>query len=601
LSDRAAGLWKLLGALLDFCGAAQVASGVCVIPDQLTTSRRRLTADYYPLIARAVAALSHDTREQRDALYERARQALLQQLQSVQPPFSGGEIAAELWALDQAIAQVEKPSPQAEAGRPPQREQPKVATPPDPPVQPRPAAHAADARPKMPVRSGWHPMLKGFLAIYATALLVSGFFALKYPPSGSPPVAEIIFGIVATSAIPLIWFMPALAAWYRRKRCREAGLIKHRVRLFARRNASPDTQRELARQLDDRRLFWCHFLPEHKPQARDIIRDELQRRGYAQQAIETWSPAAADVTVPFPIEGPISHQRNERLIRYRTRYFQFFRGFVLCWVLLIAGLIAFETISSGWSFLRRIEFKPLMATITIPPLVLATIAAVAFRNRVMRVLLLRPFGEKRMTGALKRFVRKNVGRSGNVFTLSDRNYKPNILISLLWRLPLEGVDTLILLFTGPFFGSTKRIASIKRERKFRKLERHLLRKHSPSFWSFMGGNQAFNIRTSDPWWQMCIHMLMHSCEIIVIDLSKVKEGTAWELNQLHTKGILDKCVFVVGEQNVGDVEPVLQRYFPGDTRPTVYVYSDKGQLTDKPAYDTRLNRIMAAELAAWGR
>jgi hypothetical protein len=215
--------------------------------------------------------------------------------------------------------------------------------------------------------------------------------------------------------------------------------------------------------------------------------------------------------------------------------------------------------------------------------------------------LLRPFGERRMTSALKRFVRRNVGRSGNVLTLSDRNYKPNIFISLLWRLPLEGVDTLILLFTGPFFGSTKRIASVKRERKFRKLERHLLRKYSPSFWSFMGGNQAFNIRTSDPWWKMCIHMLMHSCEIIVIDLSKVKEGTAWELNQLHDKGILGKCMFVVGEQNVRDVEPVLQRYFPGDTRPTVYVYSDKGTLTDEPAFTTRLGQIMATELAAWGR
>jgi hypothetical protein len=579
-------------------GGRRTASGVCVISDQMNTSRRRLTADYHPLIERAVAALSADTREQRDALYGRARNALLQQLQTIQPQLSGAEVAAELWALDQAIDRVERRPKAAH-----------VAPSPPPPqaaasVRPAPAQPAPDtvaARPKLAPRTGMHPILKGFLLIYGLAILVVGFLVFRYPPRGDPILVEMVAATAVWGAVPLIWFMPALAAWYRRKRCREAGLIKHRVRAFAWGRASADQLREIARQLDDRRLFWCHFLPEHRQEAKEIVRDELRRRGYSEQALEAWAPAPADVTVPFPIERPVPAERNERLIRYRTRYFQFFRGFVLCWVTLIVGLVAAGAISDGWLSLRAIDVKSLLATITIPPLVIATLAAVLFRNRAVRVLLLRPFGEKRMTSALKRFVRKNVGRAGNVFTLSDRNYKPNIFISLLWRLPLEGVDTLILIFTGPFFGSSKRIASIKRERKFRKLERHLLRKHSPSFWSFMGGNQAFNIRTSDPWWQMCIHMLMHSCEIIVIDLSKVKEGTAWELNQLHAKGILDKCVFVVGEQNVDDVEPVLQRYFPGDTRPRVFVYGDKGTLADKHAYDARLNGIMAAELAAWAR
>ena len=117
----------------------------------------------------------------------------------------------------------------------------------------------------------------------------------------------------------------------------------------------------------------------------------------------------------------------------------------------------------------------------------------------------------------------------------------------------------------------------------------------------MGGNQAFNIRTSDPWWQMCIHMLMHSCEVIVVDLSKVKAGTVWELDQLHRKGILKKCVFVVGEDNLADVQPVIDRYFTDDTRPAIHVYGKSGRLTDKPSYDIQLGRIMDRGLAAWGR
>ena len=46
-------------------------------------------ADYYPLIARAIAGLDPSAPgEQRRALYERARSALIAQLRSVQPPLS---------------------------------------------------------------------------------------------------------------------------------------------------------------------------------------------------------------------------------------------------------------------------------------------------------------------------------------------------------------------------------------------------------------------------------------------------------------------------------------------------------------------------------
>ncbi|MGH6768053.1 MAG: hypothetical protein ACRECO_03415 [Xanthobacteraceae bacterium] len=566
-----------------------------------------MTADYYPLIERAVAVLSPDTREQRDELYERARKALLQQLQTLQPPLSGAEIAAELWALDEAIAQLETPARADGAPawiRRGQPAQPKPAPQPARPVEtvPSPAIHAQKTTRDVPRRPRrLLPVHKVLLAVYAVGFAIIGFFVFGPMADTKMHFWEKIIATIVWAAIPLIWLGPATSAWYRRKRCREAGLIKHRVRAFASGRATPEQQRAIARQLNDRRLFWCHFLPEHRQQAKDIIRDELKARGYSQQALDAWAPAPADVTVPPSVEGPLSRRHHERLIRFRTRYFHFYRVAVLAWVLFIAGTIIITTIQHGWSSLRQIDLKAVMSAITVPMLLLAGLAALMFRNRAMRILLLRPFGEKRMTAALKRFVRKNIGRAGNVFTLSDRNYKPNIFITILWRLPLEGFDTLILMIVGPFMGSTKRIASVKRERKFRKLERHLLRKYSPSFWSFAGGNQAFNIRSSDPWWQMCIHMLMQSCEVIVIDLSKVKEGTAWELNQLHAKGVLDKCVFVVGERDVGDVEPVLERYFPGETQPTVYVYGDNGKLADRPAYDGRVHQIMAAGLAAGNR
>jgi hypothetical protein len=66
-------------------------------------------ADYYPLIARAVAGLdSTATGEQRRALYERARSALIAQLRGVQPPLGESDITRERLTLEEAIRKVEQ-------------------------------------------------------------------------------------------------------------------------------------------------------------------------------------------------------------------------------------------------------------------------------------------------------------------------------------------------------------------------------------------------------------------------------------------------------------------------------------------------------------
>jgi hypothetical protein len=64
-------------------------------------------ADYYPLLAKAVSGLKTSTPETRAAIYERARKALLGQLQSMQPPPPDSAIERESRALDEAVARLE--------------------------------------------------------------------------------------------------------------------------------------------------------------------------------------------------------------------------------------------------------------------------------------------------------------------------------------------------------------------------------------------------------------------------------------------------------------------------------------------------------------
>ena len=64
-------------------------------------------ADYYQLIARAVSALPNNSPEARDAIYERARRALVKQLRILDPPVSEADIERETKSLEEAIAQLE--------------------------------------------------------------------------------------------------------------------------------------------------------------------------------------------------------------------------------------------------------------------------------------------------------------------------------------------------------------------------------------------------------------------------------------------------------------------------------------------------------------
>ena len=64
-------------------------------------------ADYYSLISRAVSALPSSSAEAREAVYVRARTALVSQLKNIQPPIGEADIRAESRALEEAITRIE--------------------------------------------------------------------------------------------------------------------------------------------------------------------------------------------------------------------------------------------------------------------------------------------------------------------------------------------------------------------------------------------------------------------------------------------------------------------------------------------------------------
>lgn len=100
-------------------------------------------ADYYPLLAKAVASLPNSTPEARRSIYERARKALYGQLRSLDPPVPEAVIEREARGLEEAVARIEvELSLEAQA--------PAAEIPPEPEVLAPPSSEAAAPEPQEP-------------------------------------------------------------------------------------------------------------------------------------------------------------------------------------------------------------------------------------------------------------------------------------------------------------------------------------------------------------------------------------------------------------------------------------------------------------------
>src|SRR5262245_21809598 len=114
-------------------------------------------ADYYPLIARAVAGLERNTGDARRVLYERARSALVAQLRGVTPALSESDVTRERLALEEAIRKVEAESARQTLAEPtPQKETSRRVRPPEMPRWDPPGAPASERQsspPPMPSRA----------------------------------------------------------------------------------------------------------------------------------------------------------------------------------------------------------------------------------------------------------------------------------------------------------------------------------------------------------------------------------------------------------------------------------------------------------------
>jgi hypothetical protein len=85
-------------------------------------------------------------------------------------------------------------------------------------------------------------------------------------------------------------------------------------------------------------------------------------------------------------------------------------------------------------------------------------------------------------------------------------------------------------------------------------------------------------RSTDAWWQTVMDMLMNSSEIIVMDVSHVGKGSAWEIHALERWGF--------------------EELLPRALQPELLVYNQKGIFDDPAELRSVLESAVAGALTA---
>ena len=85
--------------------------------------------------------------------------------------------------------------------------------------------------------------------------------------------------------------------------------------------------------------------------------------------------------------------------------------------------------------------------------------------------------------------------------------------------------------------------------------------------------------------------MMHSSDVIVVDLSEVTSGTQWELERIDRLQEWRRAVFTAHEEREDRARDVLAEYDWGE--PDLYLYDKLGDMHDQKAF--RMAMLTAME------
>lgn len=306
--------------------------------------------------------------------------------------------------------------------------------------------------------------------------------------------------------------------------------------------AAPDD----VRRLSDRDLRAAAQNPDHSDAGRAAAEAELRARNVAA---DRWRLAVPGFIRPQDLA------KGERLFFGWGRSVRVWSGaliYIALLSLLGAAVLAQFGLTPPLDRALTDDQFGLVGLAVLAPLIIWLVATI-FRRKPARVLLLRKFNVRHLAEPLERVIAQELRPYGHVASLSDKfirrerfGWVQGALLSLsnpiaaLWFV----IGMPIRFLWRQFDRSAMGPAVVLNARDYRNLARRLRDRIGLNAQVALVSKEALLIRTSDAWWRMVVRLLLESSDALIVDLSQISEGTAWELDLIRDEGAGARCVFV---------------------------------------------------------
>ena len=208
-----------------------------------------------------------------------------------------------------------------------------------------------------------------------------------------------------------------------------------------------------------------------------------------------------------------------------------------------------------------------------------------------KILLLRPFDEARISGALKKLNKRALSYRGFTFTLADKHLQDSLAIFVLANIPVD-LGSLLTVWYRPLYRRMHRRVFVERPRDLTIVRLRLRSRWSLiRFWqAWFGLSDRINkFGSRNELWKDCMDLMLDDCQVIVVDMTRVGEGTLWELHELMRRRYGYKSVFVLrgDEADQEKANALLQQLGAEHSfePPTIHRYNPNGSLVDQAAFE----------------
>ncbi len=236
-----------------------------------------------------------------------------------------------------------------------------------------------------------------------------------------------------------------------------------------------------------------------------------------------------------------------------------------------------------------------------------------YRAHPLRVLLLRKFNDRRLGKTYRRLVREELQPLGHVIALADKHVQrpasawlasqfiiaTSSFAGAIWVVLTFPVTLILRFFDRTRWGP----AFVASARDFRLLAHRLYDRLELNVETSIVAN-AYLVRTSDAWWKLVVELMMRSADVIILDVSNVTQGTAWEIETIERLELWGRVVCIARDDSAaaatssaGNISNDAAR-----TLPPVFPYASYGRVIDQQQFRNRvLDAVQVSVQARFGR